>query len=982
MTIHEIYSALLGVLDLSDAHRDNLLKRGLSAGQIAANGYRTLPEERTGIVQTLLIRVAGDDLEKRRQAKALLLRVPGFYERKGKQIALAGAPGMLIPVRNATGEIAAIKIRSDTASKDQRYSTLSSTGHGGPSPGAPPHFPLRSADASVEEIRFTEGELKSDVATVLSEVYTVSCAGVANWKPALKAIQALGSHTIRLSFDRDAATNATVASNKLDCARAIVDTGVALKLETWEGHNGIDDLLAAGGTPTVLAGEEAMAAIQENAVKIGAGDTADTANPDSRVSRWLRAQGVRFKAKAPDKEGRVVYVLEQCPFDPVHNGKATITEFPNGATAAKCFGGSCAGIHWAEFRDKIGGWEENRQFQSGPARYYPLPTFRPFPLEALPTVIGDLVKTAAESIGCNAAVVACHALAVVAGCVGNSRVLRLKNSWFEPSVIWSLAVADSGRSKSPAYDAAMKPLIDAQIDLVTKHKAEKEIYDAAMETWQFSPKDHRGQKPAAPVEPTRYYTSDPTIEALGTLLEDNPRGLIVARDELDAWFRSFVQYKGKSAASDRSKWLELHRAGTLLSDRRTGDRRLICVPKAAVSITGTIPSSVLANDLDTDAVQAGLGARFLMTMPPPQKRVWTEADIPEEVASRYRLLIENLLKLPLADSAKRQGHILRFSSEAKEIWIDFFNEWGEVQWNSEGEQAAAFAKIEAYAARLALIHHIVTCVVQGVDDVHSPISVESIRAAIVIARWFAAEALRVYAILHESTSERRIRHLVDWITAHGGQTTVRELQRSNSRRYRNAEEAKKDLDELEKLGVGTWSPRAKAVKGGNPAQIFTLNTVPTADTSDTCSEAEDPPSETPSDTCSEDVHKPRKSSEKIPSVGSVGCRNKNSGQKTSQEQTAANQASVGQASENQGVKHNPKMDGPTPSDTSDTSSRGENGAETETARLEAQSTAAGASHGASQESPDPSPIPPTTCDGSSPATHAGPRRPEPVWEDL
>ena len=69
----------------------------------------------------------------------------------------------------------------------------------------------------------------------------------------------------------------------------------------------------------------------------------------------------------------------------------------------------------------------------------------------------------------------------------------------------------------------------------------------------------------------RLIVSDITIEALAMLLEENPRGLGVARDELSGWLASFNQYKGGKGA-DASQWLELYRAGVLIVDRKTAER--------------------------------------------------------------------------------------------------------------------------------------------------------------------------------------------------------------------------------------------------------------------------------------------------------------------------------------------------------------------------------------------------------------------------
>jgi hypothetical protein len=465
------------------------------------------------------------------------------------------------------------------------------------------------------------------------------------------------------------------------------------------------------------------------------------------------------------------------------------------------------------------------------ARYHPLPPFVPFPLAALPPILSDVVQAAAESIGCDAALVALPALSVAAGCIGNARALLLKKGWVEPCVLWALTVAQSGGHKSPAYRATVNPLMEWQVDLYEAVQEQKEQYKRALEEWQGKSKDERGDKPEPPGEAPMFITSDTTIEAMGELLRKRPKGMLLARDELDAWFQSFTRYKGKGAGSDRPQWLEMNGANTLIIDRLTREGGRIAVRRAATSVTGTVQPSVLADALDKKALAAGLGARFLMAMPPRRKRVWSEAELSADVAERYGWLLKTLLDLPLFDERKRKPHVLGLSVPARLRWIDFFNEWGEVQFGAEGAQLSAYSKLEGYTPRFALLHHVVAHVASGVDD-RCAVTESSIEAAIALARWFAGEAVRIYAVLGESEAERDTRSLVEWIAQRGGKVSVRDLQRSNGSKWRSRDEAAAALDQLVSAGLGHWEEGSPSDRGGHQQRWFTL--LPTTpDTSDT-----------------------------------------------------------------------------------------------------------------------------------------------------
>jgi hypothetical protein len=450
-----------------------------------------------------------------------------------------------------------------------------------------------------------------------------------------------------------------------------------------------------------------------------------------------------------------------------------------------------------------------------------LPVYQPFPLSTLPPVLSDLVQVAAAAIpGCDPAAVALYALTVAAGCIGNSRALHLKRSWSEPCVLWSLVVAPSGQKKSPAYDAAVKPLVDLQMDVFDDQRRKEMEHVTQVRHWESLSKDGRGQRPDDLPEPATFLTADATVEAIGCLLEENPHGLLLARDELDAWFQSFTRYKGKSGGTDRPQWLEMHRAGPLRIDRLTREKRRLSVRRAAVSVTGTIQPEVLAAALDRDALHAGLGARFLMVMPPKKRARWTEADVPEELTARWSQLLRDLLDLPLADRVKRTPHFLGLATPAKRLWVNWYDEWADVQFEAEGAQAAAYAKLEAYAARLALLHHVVAHAACGSEDTCS-VGEVSVSAGIEQVRWFAAEVVRIYAMLAETEEDRDRRTLTEFIRDRGGRITVRELIRANCRRWPDKAAAEAALGELVLAGCARWI-EPPADQPGRPSRSVEL----------------------------------------------------------------------------------------------------------------------------------------------------------------
>jgi hypothetical protein len=242
--LDRVYRALLDALPLAPSHRQALRQRGLADAEMLHRRYRTFPLAGRAALAKRMVDWWGADV---------CAHVPGFFvaERDGRRWwSLAGAVGLLIPVRNLDGHIVALKVRADEPGEGPKYTTVSSAKYGGPGPGAPVHVPLYEG-ARGNTIRLTEGEVKADVATVLNGLLALSIPGVTMWRKALPVLQHLQISQVLLAFDVDWRTNPHVAQALGQTAFALVKAGYDVQVEDWEPTlgNGVDDLLAAGHIP-------------------------------------------------------------------------------------------------------------------------------------------------------------------------------------------------------------------------------------------------------------------------------------------------------------------------------------------------------------------------------------------------------------------------------------------------------------------------------------------------------------------------------------------------------------------------------------------------------------------------------------------------------------------------------------------------------------------------------------------------------------
>jgi hypothetical protein len=172
--------------------------------------------------------------------------------------------------------------------------------------------------------------------------------------------------------------------------------------------------------------------------------------------------------------------------------------------------------------------------------------------------------------------------------------------------------------------------------------------------------------------------------------------------------------------------------------------------------------------------------------------------------------------------------MLTLDRDAKRLWVEFVNRHGREAAELSGDEAAAFAKFEAYGARLAGVLHLLRWADDDALDA-DVITADTMAAALRLVEWFKYETLRVYRVLRESDEERDQRRLVEWITNHGGSATAREVQRGN-KRFEKADDAEAALNSLAAAGLGEWTDEPPGEEGGRPTRRFTLTATGDSDT--------------------------------------------------------------------------------------------------------------------------------------------------------
>ncbi len=452
--------------------------------------------------------------------------------------------------------------------------------------------------------------------------------------------------------------------------------------------------------------------------------------------------------------------------------------------------------------------------------------FQPFPVSELPNDVRKYVVQCAESSGYDVSFVVLPLLSTLASAIGNSTRIALNSEWEAPSVLWTVIVGESGTMKSPALKHALKPIRKIQRARFKEYRRECQEYERQILESRASPSCAGSKDPSCasgpPTKPVaaRFCVQDTTVEALMVTLEQNPKGVLLVKDELSGWF-AFGTYKRGGGKDDVAHWLQMYDADELINDRKGSGTMYI--PYGAVSIAGGIQPNVLKRVIGQEHRDNGLFARFLIADPPRRAKQWREAKVDPALSMEMDLLFENLcgLKMNLNEQGEQCPFILQLNPGAKELWVQFVNEHGREQLDYTGDRAAALVKLEGAAARLALIHFLVRVVSgESVADPHS-VDETSVRAGIRMARWFKDEMLRVYDLQAESDEEADLRTMRELIERRGGAVSIRDWQRLRS--HPTSAEAREELSVLVDAGQAESFKIPPGPNGGRRSDGVCLN---------------------------------------------------------------------------------------------------------------------------------------------------------------
>lgn len=321
-------------------------------------------------------------------------------------------------------------------------------------------------------------------------------------------------------------------------------------------------------------------------------------------------------------------------------------------------------------------------------------------------------------------------LATAASQIGSAARIVVKPSanYTQPMVMWTSIVADSGSVKTPAQRVIIDPLVELETSAFERYQIEAAEYRKLQAAHKGKKQDDSDDQSLNVPKRQRYVTKDSTLETLQRIHGENPRGILYYRDEVVGLFKTRNQYRGGLGA-DEEQELDQFNGSAIIYDR---SEKSVCLPKSAISRTGSIQWEVLAAIMGDHNDYNGSFARWLFCAAKSPKRYLRlvgENSAPDTAISE--VLRQLYIKLALV--TEKDYFLSTDAAMLFQVWQHSLVD-AQVAEESYGIRIV-YPKIEAYTARLALWLHIVNAVLTG--ETPTPvISGDTMEKAIELAAYF------------------------------------------------------------------------------------------------------------------------------------------------------------------------------------------------------------------------------------------------------
>jgi hypothetical protein len=485
---------------------------------------------------------------------------------------------------------------------------------------------------------------------------------------------------------------------------------------------------------------------------------------------------------------------------------------------------------------------------------------QPLVEEMLPDPFRHWLADISHRMQCPIDFVATAAVVMTSIIVGAGCGIRPKrrDDWLVIPNLWGGVIGRPSMLKTPALAEALKPMV--RLEALAKedydsadsaHQAEVEMYEAnrkalkskmvaaAAKKTEASGQGaetaedlkHRYASLEAPVMPVwrRFKTNDATVERLSELLAENPRGLMIFRDELVGLLASWDR---EGRESDRAFHLEAwHGHGSNTSDRIM--RGTTYAENLCESIFGGIQPSKLigylyktVRNIEND----GLIQRMQLLVYPDEPKAWQLVDqYPNhEQKNRAFAVIESLASMDFArcgatlDEGAKIPY-LQFAADAQEFFYEWWSKLEErLRGNSEDPiMCEHLGKFRSLLPSLALIFHLIEV---ADKQLIGSVTLSSTTRAAQWCDYLESHARRVYGLVGDIATQaasRIARKIEDGALPDG--FTARDIYRKQWSLLDDKEITRTALEELVEAGWIRPEPPRETQPGRPSLPMYRIN---------------------------------------------------------------------------------------------------------------------------------------------------------------
>lgn len=480
-----------------------------------------------------------------------------------------------------------------------------------------------------------------------------------------------------------------------------------------------------------------------------------------------------------------------------------------------------------------------------------LPPVAPMPPEMLPEPFRAWLADIARRMQCPLDFVAVGAIVAASSVIGAGCGIRpkVRDDWEVICNLWGGPVARPSMMKTPSLAEVIKILARMEADEAETFEEMKRFHDAGVEALKAK-KDAlksemlaaaKGKKTARPMdiiqadmasmEPDeevtrrRFKTNDATTEKLGELLNQNPRGLLVFRDELTGLLLSWDR---EDRQSDRAFFLEAWNGSGSFTTDRIG-RGTVDIKNTCLSILGGIQPGKLqayllqaANNLTND----GMIQRFQLLVYPDEPAGWVLIDDSPDRSARDRAtgifmaLAEMDFEQAGADGEEGERPFFHFDQAAQGLFYEWLTELeGKIRSEETPLLCEHFAKYRSLMPSLALVFHLID-VAGGASP--GPVTAGAAAMAADWVDYLESHARRIYSLILDMGPRSAAALAVKIKEGKVNATfAARDVYRNQWAVLDTPELVAGACDELEALG---WIRKESiAQTGGRPKVIFSVN---------------------------------------------------------------------------------------------------------------------------------------------------------------